>query len=102
MLEYFERIYLNAITNNPQAQADCFGFSMNFVLNAFACRPVCSFAKHITIGTRGLGFDLRAGLIGRGVVNGSSPLLRIVGALLPRRKATKMVPASSYAMKTPV
>ena len=33
----------------------------------------------------GLGFDYRSGQVGHGIANGSPPLLRFFGAVLPRR-----------------
>ena len=48
-------------------------------------RPAGVVAKHIPIGSGGLGFDSWAGGVGRCVVNGSPPLPRFFRALLPRR-----------------
>ena len=40
----------------------------------------------------GLGFDSRVGLAGRSSTNGSPPLRRFFGAVLPRRLDAKMAP----------
>ena len=60
----------------------------------------CSLAvDHIAMGARGLGFDYRAGQIGHSVANGSLPLRRFFGAVLPRRQAVEMCLATRYTLR---
>ena len=53
-------------------------------------RPVSSVVKHVAIGTRGLGFDSRTGQFEHRVTDGSPPLRRFFGTVLPRRSAAEM------------
>ena len=48
-------------------------------------RPVSSGVKSIVIDSGGLEFNSRTGQIGHGVANGSPPLQRLYGAVLPIR-----------------
>ena len=44
-----------------------------------------SCSAHAVLDAGGLGFESRAGQIGQNVANGSPPLVRFFGAVLPRR-----------------
>ena len=52
--------------------------------------------KLIVIGAGGMGFDSRAGQIGHSVAYGSPPLRRFFRAVLSRRYAAEMNPATCY------
>ena len=68
----------------------------NSVAGLYFHRPVSSVDK--SIGAGGLGFDPR-GEIGHSVANGSPPLRRSFGAVLARRYAVHMDPASRYTLR---
>ena len=55
--------------------------------------------KLIAIGAGGLGFKSLAGEIGRGLPNGSSPLRRFFGDVLPGRSAAAMGPVTRYTLR---
>ena len=52
----------------------------------------------MSIGAGDLGFDYPADQIGQRVANGSPPLQRFFGAVLPRRLAAEMGPATCYTL----
>ena len=54
--------------------------------------------KDIAIGAGGSGFDSRAGQIRHNAANGSPPLQRFFGAVLPRRETAEMDPATRYTL----
>ena len=53
---------------------------------------------YIAMGTGCLGFDFRAGQITHSLTNGSPPLRCFFGAVLSRRYAAEMDPASRYTL----
>ena len=55
--------------------------------------------NHIAIGAGGTAFDSQAGQIEHNVANGSPPLRRFFGAVLPARWAEEMGPAACYALR---
>ena len=55
--------------------------------------------KTSSIGAGGLGFDLRAGQIGHSVASGSPSLRRFFAAVLLRRLATEIGPATRYTFR---
>ena len=55
--------------------------------------------EDIAFHSRGLGFNSRAGHIELSVTNGSPPLRRFFGAVLPRRCAAEMDPATRYMLR---
>ena len=62
-------------------------------------RPVSAVAKHIAAAAGGLEFDSWSSQITRSVVNGSPPRRCFFGAVLPRREAAEMDPASRYTLR---
>ena len=65
-------------------------FNRMFYQRNFWHQPDTVVVKEIGNGAVGLGFDFWAGQIWQNVANGSPPLQRFFGALLPRRLAPKM------------
>ena len=57
-------------------------------------RPVSLVVKGTAVGAGGLGFNFRAGQIGHSVANGSPPLRCFFRAVLLRRLAVEMDPAT--------
>ena len=58
-------------------------------------QPVVVVVGGIAISAEDVGFDYQVGQIRHSVANGSPPLLRVFGAVLPRR--SEMDPAARYS-----
>ena len=70
-----------------------------FARTFFCNRPVSSAGNNTTIGAGGLGFHFRVGQIRQSVANGSPPLRRFFGAMLPKRYVAEMSPATRYMIR---
>ena len=83
-----------SIDSQPCRYQDCTFYTR--VLNTFQIKLSCD---NIAIDAGDLEFDSRVGQSGHSVVNGSEPLRRFFGSMLPMRKAAETVPSTCYTVR---